>query len=333
MSKFFKYILNIIPIINLSNDDHFGSLDRFSDLRISLLSFHAGSQVFHFLSLLAFKSSGESFSVSLFKSVLLDDIHQYSDAYLKDKCKKFVSELSRKNDTEVSLIVDYIKEKNGATRDPISILNDKIIANLSILTASTAFVAYLFNESIKVDITATHMAVLFMTLFILAETSLVIFDGIRTRATSKSTVKDLMDSTTIKTVAENLYFDLLNFSRTSNQLATNVLNARKFLMALFLLLFMLFFIVSAKGGEAKLYTSDGEASFFVRSSQLDISSIVEIGRKTNDYDAVIISCRNDDGNCDALADFLVFLGKEVKVTKVSEKFLGNDLILINNVGR
>ena len=332
MLRLLMYIINLSPILNFSNDSHFGSFYGLSNLRVSIFAFHSGSFISYFLSFSISKEYAYHFKFDIVKVIKLEDMPQYRDGIEDEKLKNFKTELDDKSPEQLDIITDFLKEKTTAAREPLSVLNDKIIANLSILTASTAFVGFLFSESVKESMSKLHLAFLSLTILLLLQAFFVIFDGIKTRGTSKSTVSGIVQDSTKRAVAESLYYDLLHTLRTSNHLATNVLNARKFLMSLFLSMAILFVIISfGENVPRKMNSGKVGSGIYLKSNELDIDSIVLLTKEIKDYNKVLVLCRDGDVKCSSLGDYLTMIGKKVHLSKVEKDFMDENSVFISEV--
>lgn len=317
MYKLFLFLLNLTPIINISNDENFGSLDNFDNFRVSFFTLHFGTFIFHLISLSICKKPF-TFKLDLIRKITICSVPSYKLILDENKINQFNKSILNKDDKELDILIEFIKEKLSAAREPLSISNDKIIANLSILTAYAAFVGYLSNESIKINMTSWHIVILSLTLILLFQSFFVIFNGIGTRAISKSTVKSLIESTSKLTVAKNYYYDLIHTIRSSNLLSTSVLNARKFLIALLISSLILFIFTILPCQSSIKNINPVKYDMYLDGSQLNILKILELNNKLKKTYELYMVCGESDIYCTALEDYLISLGKVVLTIRVSE---------------
>lgn len=229
---------NLLMFLHISYDENFDTLHQNKHDRFSLFYIPLFTRKFYIFSL---KLNSSSNKFKIFDILNLRKELKVTQKDLTNYKVKF----SKKNDTELDIISDAIKEKNDACNDSRTILLQKVNSYLSIILVSGGFVFYLYNELLTLDHTAATIKAGLWFVFIhcaIYTINTIYFTHIslQIKAHAQHLFSSIVNLPTKYSITYFLYFNWQNNYFRTNYLATltrNIeLNIIRSLMFSFLLL-------------------------------------------------------------------------------------------------
>lgn len=303
--------LNWSPLLHVSNDDNFDSIENLSTTRtfitscsimpfkdkdrISLLAIELGERKFYICSFLR-NDSSNSFCFKLFECLSFYGIcKKFNKNEIDLKAKKYRNLISRTgyDDKKISIQVEFLKEKFNQNKDIRSFIYNKINNYLSINLAHIAFMGYLFTEILSIkDQNSFYyffLVIFGMTCLYVVNNSFFIWSGLSVKSFTRSTLKELKaDSTNIQ-LATNYYTDWIASKNETEILASILRNIEKYFIRgiVFAILSWLILITGLKKNETPLSTNGYVNESFIESKKFYFfdnifqSNLVDIGNARN----------------------------------------------------
>lgn len=228
IKKTVQHILNISPIIHVSDDDQFGDLGDAK--RYSLAELSVGPRKFYFFSLMKTKD-GLEFKI-IEKLNFTDKCKIHDDLYLESKAQDYEFIASKESENTLENQMDFLKHKISMSESRTASGYNKINIYSAIIIAHIGFLAYLLSQIVdRQDNNILLSVIVFLyalTIYFIINSAMFITHSLSIKGYFRSAFKDLKKDSSKKNLAKAYYFDFLSTNNESHVITSIVLNTEKY---------------------------------------------------------------------------------------------------------
>lgn len=259
--KIIAFISNWSPVLHISEDSNFGSVDKLSRVRLSFLAIPLGKNKFYFLSLVKDEVINK-WKLEIYKCLNFYSVCKKEDqSQIDTKVNSYNAQIGNQLDIDnLKIQIDFLKDKFNQNQERKSILYNKINNYTAIVLVFLGFIGYLLTELLNLNFYKINYYIywiMFVLLIIYTlNLSLFVKDGLSIQAYIRSKFGDLKNNPTYKQLALSYYTDWYSSKNESQILSSIVCNIEEyFSRSLFITILLWFCIIINKNWPSMAYST------------------------------------------------------------------------------
>ncbi|WP_162922470.1 hypothetical protein [Aliivibrio sp. EL58] len=237
-------LFNVIPVLHISNDNNFGTLEYntnwYESLRLSILTLPLGHTKLYLFTVSKYK-------FNFLHIIKLESFTNFITEEKKDELKTNFRKL-KQNGNKPELRLEYVKYKYDDVTNSINILNNKVNNYVSI----SLFYAGLFSYLVSITITYFNGGIIsYLLLFFLLMSFIHLLSGLiliykylQIKNTLRSTFASIKKLPTPSLLANNIYIDWQAAKDEQHFYASLVKNIEKSFMFSLSISFLLYVFIT-----------------------------------------------------------------------------------------